>query len=54
MEFNGAVTSNVVSVLDKFDNIIIGRPYTLDIEIEGESIVFEHNNEKQSSNPVIE
>jgi hypothetical protein len=54
MESNWAVTSNVISILDKFDNIIIGRPYTLDVEIKGESIVFEHNKEKKSSNPVVE
>ena len=54
LESDGAVSSNVLTILDKFDNPVVWKTNTLDIDIDWNSIVFEHNNETQSSSQVIE
>lgn len=54
LESEWATTSNVLTILDKFDNPVIGKTNTLDIDIKGKWIVFEHNNDTESSSQVIE
>ena len=54
IESDWATTSNVITILDKFDNPVIGKTNTLDIDINWNSLVFEHNNDNNSSSQVIE
>ena len=54
LESDWAISSNVITILDRFDNPVIWKTNTLDIEIDGKNIVFEHNNEINSSSQIIE
>ncbi|MCP4522586.1 MAG: hypothetical protein GY828_00005, partial [Candidatus Gracilibacteria bacterium] len=54
LQNKGAVSSNVVTILDSFDNPVIGTTYTFDMEIVGNGIVFQSNNSQELSSEVIE
>ncbi|MCP4523052.1 MAG: hypothetical protein GY828_02425, partial [Candidatus Gracilibacteria bacterium] len=54
LQTGGAVSSNVVTILDKFDNPVIGTTYTVDINVSGNGLVFQNSGETSSSTQVIE
>lgn len=54
LESNWAISSNVVTLLDKFDNVVTWKNTNLEIEINNDNIVFEENQQNILTSQVFE
>lgn len=54
VEAGGAVTTNLVTLYDRFDNVANADAYTVDASISGSSLLFYENNEEEYSYQTFE
>jgi hypothetical protein len=54
LESKGSISTNIVSIYDKFDNIVDGDIYDFDLNILGSSVVFEANDTKKLKQTTFE
>gem|GEM_PF-1368063 len=47
VETDGVVTNHVVTLLDRFDNLISGSPYVIEGRITGDAVTFENGKTTQ-------
>lgn len=54
IEAGGAVTTNLVTLFDRFDNVANDAAYTVEASISGSSLLFYENNEEEYSYQTFE
>ena len=54
VENGGNISTHLVTIVDRYDNPVRGDIYTLDIDINGDGVVFEENDTSEISYEIVE
>jgi hypothetical protein len=53
-ETGGNLTTHILTIFDRFENVVSGEVYNLDLEIDGDGLVFQETGDTDISTNTIE